>query len=317
MKKLNIKNLKLLKYGKGKLIGNLGIWAEANKNKTISYRLMKRIKKKSPHISYSPFRCTLGYFPDMSIKEAEQEAKKIITICNRGIHPRKKVAKNIEFSVKKNLKKKILIIGTGGHAMSVSNIIQSLNYKIIAYVDNKNAGKKFNNIKIINDDDAIYKYSKQNFVIAIGDNDTREQVYKYYQEKNSTIKFPAVIHSSAVISFNTQILDGTVIMPNVTVGPNSIIEQFCILNTNSSIDHDCYIKSFSSLAPGVTTGGEVKIGKKSVVSLGSNIKNGITIGNNVLVGASSYVNKNIVKNVVSYGIPAKIIRKRKKNEKYL
>ena len=88
MKKITIKNLKNLKYGDSKLIGNHGIWAEANKNQTISFKIMKRIKKINEK-NYSPFRGTLGYFPSMSIEKAELEALKIIKLCNKGIHPRK------------------------------------------------------------------------------------------------------------------------------------------------------------------------------------------------------------------------------------
>ena len=73
--KITIKNLKNLTYGDNKLIGNHGLWAEANKNQTISFKIMKRIKKIN-ETNYSPFRGTLGYFPSMSIREAQAEAKK-------------------------------------------------------------------------------------------------------------------------------------------------------------------------------------------------------------------------------------------------
>ena len=88
MKKITLYNLKKLKYGDHKLIGNYGIWAEANKNQTISFKIMKRIKKKNS-VNLSPFRGTLGHYPQMGIKQAEKEAKKVLKLCNEGIHPRK------------------------------------------------------------------------------------------------------------------------------------------------------------------------------------------------------------------------------------
>jgi len=35
---------------------------------------------------------------------------------------------------------------------------------------------------------------------------------------------------------------------------------------------------------------------------------GVTIGENAIVGACSFVNKNIPDNAVAYGMPAKVIR---------
>ena len=65
------------------------------------------------------------------------------------------------------------------------------------------------------------------------------------------------------------------------------------------------------------TGGNVKIGELSHLSIGSTIKNNITIESNALIGGSSFVNKDCDKNSVYYGVPAKKIKSRKENEKYL
>ena len=49
--KNNYKKFKNLKYGDNKLIGNHGMWAEANKNQTISFKIMKIIKKINEQIT--------------------------------------------------------------------------------------------------------------------------------------------------------------------------------------------------------------------------------------------------------------------------
>ena len=51
-----------------------------------------------------------------------------------------------------------------------------------------------------------------------------------------------------------------------------------------------------------------KIGSHSV------IMPGVTIGENSVIGAFSFVNKNIPDNVIAYGCPAKVIRKIKPEE---
>jgi acetyltransferase-like isoleucine patch superfamily enzyme len=77
------------------------------------------------------------------------------------------------------------------------------------------------------------------------------------------------------------------------------------------------MSDFSSIAPGVTTGGNISIGKFSAVSLGANVIHGIKIGKHSVIGSGSTVLTNIDDYVVAYGTPAKIIRERKDGDKYL
>ena len=62
--------------------GNFGIKAKRNPNGSIAYRLKKRIKGKGV------ISRTLGYFPQMSIKEAEREALRLSNLCQKGIEPK-------------------------------------------------------------------------------------------------------------------------------------------------------------------------------------------------------------------------------------
>ena len=77
------------------------------------------------------------------------------------------------------------------------------------------------------------------------------------------------------------------------------------------------IKDFSSVGPGVTTGGNVTLGENSHIGIGSTVNNEITIGTNTVIGAMSLVVKNCNKNSLYYGTPVKRIKKRLKDDKYL
>ena len=65
------------------------------------------------------------------------------------------------------------------------------------------------------------------------------------------------------------------------------------------------------------TGGYVKIGKFSAITLGVTIMDRLEIGENTVIGSGSLVTKSIPSNVLAYGIPAKIIKNRVKGEKFL
>ena len=211
----------------------------------------------------------------------------------------------------------IVIVGAGGHAISVANVASSCGMRVVAYVDDSKSGTEVLGIQVITKQQCIDTYCDENFVIAIGDNSVRELIYKEYKSELPNSKFPSLIHQSAVVGINSRIGNGTVIMPQANVGPNSIIGELCIVNTSSSIDHDCEMQSFSSIAPRVATGGGVNIGVRTAVSIGATIKHGISIGDDVVIGANSYVNKTIDNNIVAYGTPCSVVRTRTKGDPYL
>lgn len=211
----------------------------------------------------------------------------------------------------------IIIVGVGGHAISVTSVALACGMSVIAYVDDSKAGSEVSGIPVISKQKCIDTYKTANLAIAIGDNSVRERAYNEYKSELPNCKFPSLIHQSAVIGINSEVGDGAVIMPQTNVGPYSKVGEFCILNTSSSIDHECDMHAFSSIGPRVVTGGNVKIGVRSAVSIGATVKHGIVIGDDVVIGANSYVNKAFDSNQLAYGTPCKFVRNRTKGDSYL
>lgn len=217
----------------------------------------------------------------------------------------------------KNLNSKIatplIIFGAGGHAVSVANVALSMGYSIAYLIDYIKGKSNLIDFEVLEDISVLKDINSYRYAIGVGDNFIREKIYN----QNSNLEFPVLAHSSAVISSFANIEKGTVIMPQAVIGPNTKVGKFCLINTHASIDHDCSMLDFSSLAPGVNTGGNVQIGKRSAISIGATIKNGVVIGDDSVIGSCSYVNKNIISNQLAYGVPAVLIRSRLPGDLYL
>ncbi len=212
----------------------------------------------------------------------------------------------------------IFIFGAGGHAVSVANVAIAAGYSITCFIDERNSGRTHLGIDVINSvNEALERTLDSCCAIAVGDNFNRESVARELTDRCEDMQFPSLIHPSATVSSFATIGRGTLVMPKAVVGPNCKVGSFCLLNTQASIDHDCIMDDFSSLAPGVVTGGTVEIGKRSAVSIGAVIKHGIKIGKDCVLGANSYLNIDIPDQVVAYGTPAKQIRSRRIGEPYL
>ena len=106
-------------------------------------------------------------------------------------------------------------------------------------------------------------------------------------------------------------------MAGVIFNPKSKIGDFTFFATGAQIEHDCIISDFASVSAGSVTGGYVKLGKFSALTLGVTVLDRLEIGENTVVGAGSLVLKSLPSDVLVYGNPASIIRKRAIGEKFL
>lgn len=211
----------------------------------------------------------------------------------------------------------LIIWGAGGHAVSVANVALSVGHEIKNFVDKNKKGNTLLGIPIIGDLSEIEDPFKYSYGIAVGDNSIRERIHRALLKDFKGLDFPVLVHQTATISFFSNVGEGTVVMPHAVIGPNSTVGKFCLINTRASVDHDCLVQDFASLAPAAVTGGAVSIGKRSAISIGATVKHGVQIGDDSVLGAHSYLNKNLPSNQVAYGSPAKHVRGRKSDDPYL
>lgn len=217
---------------------------------------------------------------------------------------------------------KILIIGASGHAKVIIETIElNANYQIHGLIDTfKPKGEKLLDYKVLGTEGDIQDFVDKGInkgIIAIGDNWTRFLMQARIKELSPDFEFITIIHPSAIISPSVIVGKGSIILASVTINANARIGDFCIMNTDANFDHDSNIQDFSSLAPGVTVGGNVNIGTCTAISLGANIIQGMTIGKHSIIGAGSLILNDIDDFKLVYGVPGKEIRTVIKGENYL
>lgn len=214
------------------------------------------------------------------------------------------------------VKKKIILIGGGGHCKVVISILKKLdNFEIAGIVDNYKSGSLISGIKIIGTDDDlkdIYKSGMHNALITVGSTKDNTKRYRLFNmAKEIGYKFPVIISPEAIVDEGVSIEKGTVVMPGCIINIGSSIGKNCIINTGAIIEHDCKIGNHCHIAPGVHTSGAVNIGELSFIGISATIIQGIKIGKNVTIGAGSVVIKNIPDNVIAVGNAVKIIKNKK------
>lgn len=217
----------------------------------------------------------------------------------------------------------IVVIGASGHARVIIDAIEREDrFRIAGIIDTfKPVGHSCLGYHVLGDElslpDIIRDHDIHGGIIAIGDNWVRRQVADRIRRAVPNFEFVTVIHPSAQVARSARVATGTVVMPGAIISANADIGEFCIVNTKASLDHDGVMGAFSSFAPAVTAGGEVTVKPFAAVLLGANIIHSISIGEHSVVGAGSLVLRDVPDRVLAYGLPARVIRRRKPGEPYL
>lgn len=140
---------------------------------------------------------------------------------------------------------------------------------------------------------------------------TKEKIYQFFLKQFgiNEQQYISVIHKSAIISYGVTIEGPVLIAPGVIVSPFARLSRFVSIFEKSVVAHHTEIEEFSTILLGSNIAGFCNIGKKVTIGMGSNIFSRISVGEGSKIGGGSVVTKTIPAYTVSYGNPAKVVRK--------
>ena len=193
------------------------------------------------------------------------------------------------------MKKKIVLIGGGGHCKSVLDTLhRNQMYDEIVITDNDiPAETEIMKCKVVGTDDILPDLLAAGFsdaFITVGSiRSTKLRRLLFEKAENYGFQMVNVIDSSAVISEFTTIGSGVFIGKNAVVNADTKISDAAIINTGAVIEHECVIGSFSHISVGTILCGNVQVGDDSFIGAGSVVIQGIKIGSNATIGAGSTV----------------------------
>lgn len=103
----------------------------------------------------------------------------------------------------------------------------------------------------------------------------------------------------------------------LNLGYKTDIGAFSYINAQYEVEIQDYVQigshcSIYSISTIDGKKGKVTLKKKCCIGCHSTIMPGITVGENSIIGAHSFVNKDIPDNVIAFGVPARIIKKLEK-----
>lgn len=202
--------------------------------------------------------------------------------------------------------KRLAILGASGHGKVVADAAQLSGWNEVVFFDDAWPELQVNShwpvvgntevlLSRVSDIDGV--------IVAIGNNSIRLE--KLTMLNDLGVSLATIIHPGAVVSRYSKVGGGCIICAGVVINADACIGMGAILNTGCSVDHDCLLGDAVHISPGARLAGGVNVERCVWIGMGSVVKQLLTVGAGSVVGAGAVVIKDVFKNSVVKGVPAK------------
>ena len=201
--------------------------------------------------------------------------------------------------------KPIIILGGGGHAKVLIDMLHRLNCRLIGIVDpNHPIGSMLLGLNVLGADKVVFDYSAAEVELINGvgslpkDKGLRASLFNTFSAQG--YHFKTLIDPTAFIAADVELSDGVQVMAGVIIQAGTKIATNTIVNSGAIVEHDCRIGRHVHIAPGAVLSGTVEVGDHVHIGTGAKIIQGISIGSGSIIGAGSVVTQDIACNQIVY-----------------
>ena len=215
------------------------------------------------------------------------------------------------------MEKIIYIYGAKGSGLKILEILDAQNiiqhvgktWKPIFIDDDPSLGNNYFGVEVISYDkfknDSFNK--KFSISISIGNPKIRSSIKD--KLKLNDENFPNLIHPKCLISNNVKIGIGNVFCQNTTIQPGCVVGSFNIFNVNAVMGPLALVGDYNTINSHTMLASESRLSNKVYIGMGAMLKQKICVGDNCVIGANTFLTKNLRNNQTISDRPKKIISK--------
>jgi sugar O-acyltransferase (sialic acid O-acetyltransferase NeuD family) len=213
--------------------------------------------------------------------------------------------------------RKIVIIGAGGIAKLVLDIIDTCNkvqeeYEVLGYIVESQYGAPGTVIygrQVLGDFDWLAKHASEvDAVCAVGPSELRLKLVK--QAEKVGARFCNIINPLAYLSPSINMGVGNIIGAFVAFGPEVRLGNHVFVNHSSAIGEEVNLGDFVTVSPLTNIARSCNLARGSFVSVGVTIIDRIDIGEWSMIGGGTTIIRDVPANATVVGVPGKIIKTR-------
>ena len=197
------------------------------------------------------------------------------------------------------MKKKIILVGGGGHCRSCVEVLESTKRYLITGIVGfpEQVGGIILGYPIVGSDLDLPQLLLANCnraLVTVGQikfADPRIHLFDLLSKLGAEV--PVVIAASALVSRHANIGQGTIVMHGAIINAGATIGENCIVNSRSLVEHDTHVDDHCHISTNAVLNGGVRVGRETFVGSGSIVHQNIEIGHRCTIGAGAIITKNI------------------------
>ena len=203
----------------------------------------------------------------------------------------------------------IVIIGGGGHASVLAEILLGQGREILAVVSPKETIQRsvFKGIAHLKNDEDVLTFDKDKIRLVNGigmmpNVSFKKKINEYFLSLGYL--FETVTADSAVVSPFSKIETGAQIFPMAIIQIGATVGSHSIINTGALVEHDCSVGAYNHIAPRATLCGQVETKDNVYIGAGCTVIHGVSIASGTVVGAGATLTKSVKEDTIVY--PARV-----------
>ncbi len=208
------------------------------------------------------------------------------------------------------MNKSLILVGGGGHAAVLAEIINSLQHTLLGFTDIQPPDDTtlLAGLNFLGDDPAILsshspdEVSLVNGLGSTGDIKHRATLFNRFNAKH--YGFADIVHPTACLSPSVSYGQGLQILAGAIVNTRAQLGDNVLINSRALVEHHCTIGDHTHIASGAVLCGACQVGQSVHVGAGAVINQGITIGNGAIIASGAVVIADVPANSLAVGVPA-------------
>lgn len=206
------------------------------------------------------------------------------------------------------------MIGGSGFGREVLDVVEAVNrveprYRVLGVLDDAPSDLNVQRLQ-----DRGYRYlgttngwrpdSHTEYLIGIGAPAVRRRLATVLDQQG--MRATVLLHPAATIGTRFRAGPGTVVCAGALISTNVTFGAHAHVNPGATIGHDSRLGDFVSLNPGAIVSGECVVEDDSLVGAGAVVLQNLRIGAGSVVGAAACVVRDVPRETVARGVPARI-----------
>lgn len=214
------------------------------------------------------------------------------------------------------IKRKAVVLGTGGHSRVVLSLLFSQNkHEVISLFElgEFRTGETIMGMNVSHFPASLNELKKiknLDIFLAVGCNKKRKHYWEIVSKEG--FNTPNLISETASIDASVKLGEANVICSNVFLGPCAQLGNNNLINTGSIMEHEARVGSHSHLAPRSVLAGRSTIHDSCFIGAGATIIDYLDVVSHTTLGAGATLIKCVSKSGQTLvGVPARSVSKRK------